>query len=279
MIKRTLGIDAYPNTQTNEERLFERPVTNESDPLERMPGTKYRWMSEGFSPTQIESAKAELAVAMDRRDLAYPDLQQTIIRPNDYLSYDFSDKDFASEFYENFEAGSRRNLETLFDHFGISVGQPWSWKLLAFILASKHVPEFTPIAFSHTLKKGGRTVKWTRIHHIVLYAYIQFRRSEKGNIPLVTIFNGMPSGLKNSLHNVSNSSLKREYYAAVKDSNVREYEEFHHEKFGTDWVKQWLEDDQLELGQFRGKRIGGVPVLRKIDGSQVQKPKRGFRTK
>jgi hypothetical protein len=223
--------------------------------------SNYTWMSNGLSEKDAVAASDELIAALDKKDKPYPKFSFEVLRFTDFDKFDGTRDELISQLAKTQETNLDRNLEKLFNHFGISAGKSWSWQTLAIVLAQKHIPEFAALEFKDTLPQGGAKVKWMRIHRIMLYAYVQFRKSEKPDASLESILRAMPDGLRKNLHGASNGTLRVRYYEAEKDQKVLKYCQSNKESFGMDWIKRWLDDETLEIDPVAGA-IGGTPKLR-----------------
>ena len=223
------------------------------------------WIDEGFTSYERKKAQNEISRAFDKADLELPRMQSKGISIRDAEANGIR---LASllENLDDCEHIARRNIESLFRHFEISIGERWNWKVLALALAHKFIPDFSP--YSIIQDDVGAPVKWTIVHKVVLVAYTDKKRAETG-LSVEAIFQNMKEEVRKFFFDVEGGTLRTEYYAAKKNKEIALWIDKNKKKHGPEWLFDWMDKDKLELRHDRDDALG--LALLKPDSGALEK--------
>ena len=146
------------------------------------------------------------------------------------------------------------NFDKLCTAYGIDLPNPRN--ALLGILLAKYIPGFTP------QKEAGAPTKWTLIHLLLLYAYVELRLAEPNPKDITVICNhgtkALPSPLSEVLPDIN--ALRPKYYDARKSDEVVNYCVKQKEKYGTRWFQEFL-DGKLTFDPLDTNVSANLPKL------------------
>jgi len=150
------------------------------------------------------------------------------------------------------------NEKKLFEHYGIPMDTEYCWRMLATLLAARHVEGFAPIKYA---KPHHREKKWDNQLLLLLYGYVRLRQGENSSLGVSRIIELIsPDHLKvfpvarGSERGRIDMILRSRYYEAQKNTLICKREAQLREKFGDNWVSQ-LFTGKLQYARNNQRRI------------------------
>lgn len=205
----------------------------------KLPESRILWVSD-IGPEDGVALEESFQAALSRIELPYPsfELVSPDLRELIDKGIDLHTEDGKRTLEMGIESATLRNFERLFEFYGIEADGRHCWKLLALVLAIRHVAGFSSLSPSWKSVKAGAPEKWTIFHEILFYAWVAWRRRVNNKAGVLQICGSIPKPLRTQLPGESDETLRRKFQALRKDDRLKQYDEAQCAAFGADWIKR-----------------------------------------